>query len=106
LEWTGLAYVDPVSLTERVLAVLNQHDPEGLLAMPDVPPDEYKPEAADFAARLARGQVMNKDVVVEVWEHWFGPGSGFVTYSADAAVSALAADLDRLRHGRGCLPTP
>lgn len=89
-----------MSLTEQVLAVLSRHDPEGLLSLPDMPADEYEPEAADFAARLARGQVVTEDVVVEVWEHWFGPGSGFVTHSGSSEKRALAADLDRLRDRR------
>ena len=80
--------------------MLSRHDPEGLLAMPGMPPDEYEPEAADFAARLARGQTITEDVVVAVWEHWFGPGSGLVRHSGRAAVRSLAADLDRLRRRR------
>lgn len=82
------------SLTE-VRSVIDRHDPEGLLAM-GVPADEYEPEAAALARVLARGTGITSTEVVEVWEHWFGPGSGFVTHSSQAELDAFTADLDAL----------
>lgn len=68
--------------------VLSQRDPEELLAV-GAPADEYAPEANDLAQRLRDGQQITREVVVEVWERWFGPDSGY-------ARKAVAEDLDAL----------
>ena len=88
-----------VSLTERVLRVLNKHDPEELLAVfgAVAEKDEYMPEAVAFAARLRRGEAVTPEVVTEVWEHFFGPSSGLSAHADSEAVATLAADLTSLR---------
>jgi hypothetical protein len=81
---------------EAVLDVLNREDPEGLLAA-GAPVDEYANEAADLAGRLRDGRAVTREVLVDVWERWFGPGSGFVRRASSAQLVALAAELDALR---------
>jgi hypothetical protein len=83
-----------------VLAVVSAHDPEGLFEFRDMPLDEYEPEASDFTDLIRGGHPITPAVVTEVWERWFGPGSGLVTYAKPGEIEALAADLDalRLRH--------
>ncbi|MGH3436959.1 MAG: hypothetical protein ACRDRN_10900 [Sciscionella sp.] len=77
-----------------VLDVLSNHDPEGLLSA-GAPADEYTLEADDFARRLRDSQQITGDVVVEVWERWFGPSRGYVrgatVWEFDALASALSA---------------
>lgn len=77
-----------------VRAVLNKHDPEGLLAV-GAPDDEYDPESEDFARLLRDGQPISPTVVAEVWEKWFGT-TGSVR-ADEAGIDALATDLDALR---------
>jgi hypothetical protein len=84
-------------LSAQVLAVISAHDPEGLLEFPFVPRDEYNPEAKDFETRIRPGQHLTAAVVTEVWERWFGPASGYVTYAKPGEIEGLAADLDALR---------
>lgn len=81
---------------QGALAVLNKHDPEGLLDL-GAPKDEYQPEAADFARRLGTGQPITPDVVIEMWERWFGPGSSYVRNATTAELDEVAAELDALR---------
>ena len=57
--------------------MLSREDPEGLLAI-GAPYDEYAPEAEDLAQRLREGRPITGEVLVEVWERWFGSGSGYV----------------------------
>ena len=78
-----------------VRAVLNKHDPEGLLAI-GAPDDEYDPESEDFARLLRDGQPISHEVVVEVWGKWFG-ATGF-TRADGPEIDALATDLDSLRN--------
>ena len=79
-----------------VLGVLNREDPEGLLAV-GAPADEYEPEADDLARRLRDGRRITGEALVEVWEHWFGPGSGYVRRTSKYEIDKLAAELDVLQ---------
>lgn len=81
---------------DAVLQVLSREDPEGLLAS-GAPADEYAYEADDLARRLREGCAVTGEVVVEVWERWFGPSSGWVRRSSKPHVDKLAAELDALR---------
>jgi hypothetical protein len=75
-----------------VESVLTEHDPENLLRA-GAPADEYAPEADDFARRLREGQRITGDVVVEVWERWFGPASCYAGATAkDPRALAMAMD--------------
>ncbi|HEX3785242.1 MAG TPA: hypothetical protein VHX38_36765 [Pseudonocardiaceae bacterium] len=76
--------------------VLNAHDPAGLLNA-GAPDDEYTPEAEDFASRLREGQPITRQVVIDVWERWFGPDSGYVQLATPEDLDSLAATLDALR---------
>ena len=78
-----------------VLHVLSREDPEGLLAS-GAPTDEYSNEAADLAGSLRDGRPLTAEVLVEVWERWFGPGSGYVRRTPKPQVDQLAAELDAL----------
>jgi hypothetical protein len=81
---------------DAVKAVLDQFDPEGLLAM-GAPSDEYSPEAADFAERLRRGDPMTPDLVTRVWIGRFYEDCGLVQQDLAAP---LAEALNRIT------PTP
>lgn len=83
---------------DAVLTVLGRADPEGLLAS-GAPVDEYANEAADLADRLRRGRRVTGEVLVEVWERWFGPGSGYVRRTPEPQVERLAAELDACAEG-------
>jgi hypothetical protein len=83
-------------LFDEVRTVLNAHDPEGLLAVGG-PEDEYTLEVDDFVRRLRNGQPISRQVVIDVWEGWFGPNSGYVMRATNAELDKLAADLDALR---------
>jgi hypothetical protein len=85
----------PPSLAE-VREVLNKHDPECLLEL-GAPADEYDPEAREFVRLLARGEEIKPAAVVDVWERWFGPESGYVANAGPAEIARLAADLNALR---------
>lgn len=61
------------------------------------PEDEYDPETEDFVRRLRDGQPISRQVVIDVWEGWFGPDSGYVMRATHAELDKLAADLDALR---------
>lgn len=82
----------------EALQIIRRHDPEGLMDL-GAPPDEYAPEAEDFARLLASGASITPEVTRDVWEGWFGPGSGFVEYGGPAAIAALAQELQDLRRG-------
>jgi predicted transcriptional regulator YdeE len=84
------------SLLAAVIAVLGAHDPEGLVEL-DVPAEEYDLEAEEFVGLLTRGVEITSAVVVDVWERWFGPESGYVTHASPAEIARLAADLNALR---------
>lgn len=79
----------------EVLGVLSREDPEGVLAV-GAPADAYEPEADDLARRLRDGRGISGEVLVEVWERWFGPGSGYVRRTSKAQIDKLAAELDAL----------
>lgn len=78
-----------------VLVVLTRVDPEGLLAI-GAPADEYAFEADELAGRLRDGRPVTTEVLVEVWERWFGPDSGYVRRTSMSQVAKLAAELDAL----------
>jgi hypothetical protein len=78
-----------------VHAAVAGEDPEGLLAL-GTPADEYDPEIADLV-----GLVLNESVtegrVLEIWEGWFGPGSGLADHPEvlrrlTAALTGLQPD--------------
>ncbi|ROP38835.1 hypothetical protein [Saccharothrix texasensis] len=73
---------------------MSRWDPEGLLAL-GAPADEYGPEADSFAALLGQGVTITPEVVRQVWERWFGPGSTFVRSSSPAALADFAGALDQ-----------
>ena len=81
---------------EAVLRILSREDPEGLLAI-GAPTDEYSNEAADLAGLLRDGRSVTGEVMVEVWERWFGPGSGYLSRTPELQVDKLAAEIDSLR---------
>ncbi|SDE04611.1 hypothetical protein SAMN04489747_2363 [Auraticoccus monumenti] len=76
--------------------MLTRVDPEGLSSV-GAPADEYAFEADDLAGRLRDGRTVTAEVVVDVWERWFGPGSGYVRRTSMSQVAELAAELDALR---------
>jgi hypothetical protein len=59
--------------------------------------DEYALEADDIARRLRDGRAITGEVLVDVWERWFGPGSGYLRRTSTSQVDKLAATLDALR---------
>ena len=79
-----------------VLGVLSRKDPEGLLSV-GAPADEYEPEADDLARRLRSGRGITGEVLVDVWERWFGPDSGYVRRTSKPQIDKLAAELDALQ---------
>lgn len=83
-------------LFPAVLSILSREDPEGLLAS-GAPLDEYAPEADDLSRRLRTGRPLTGDVLVAVWERWFGPGSGYVRRTLRPQIDRLVAELDDLR---------
>jgi hypothetical protein len=91
---------DGAPLLEQVLAAVSAYDPEGLFWWRNMPLDEYEIEARELTNLIGDGCLVTPDVVTEVWEKWFGPGSGFVTDAKPGEIEGLAADLDaiRLRH--------
>lgn len=76
--------------------MLSREDPEGLLAAGG-PLDEYSNEAADLAGVLRDGRTITGEVLVDVWEHWFGPGSGYVRRASGHQINELAEELNALR---------
>lgn len=74
--------------------MLSREDPEGLLAL-GAPADEYAVEADDIARWLRDGRPVDADVLIEVWERWFGRVSEFVRL--ESRVRKLATELDGLR---------
>ncbi|GAA2665160.1 MULTISPECIES: hypothetical protein [Actinosynnema] len=78
---------DRAPLLDRVLEVVNRHDPEGLLGL-GAPADEYESEARALTAVLARGDAITVADVRQVWVHSFG--------AAPDSLTALARDLARL----------
>ena len=67
----------PPPLVVAIAAAINELDPEGLLAS-GAPPDEYLPEAREFAARIQAEEDVTADVVERVWIERFYPGCGLV----------------------------
>lgn len=76
--------------------MLSREDPEGLLAA-GAPLDEYSNEAADLAGVLRDGRPVTGEVLVDVWEHWFGPGSGYARRASSVQINQLAEELNALR---------
>lgn len=76
--------------------VVKRHDPERLLAG-GLRDDEYDPEVDEIAARIRTGQPITPEVLAQIWERWFGPGSGYVTTVTYHQIATFAAELDALR---------
>ena len=83
------------ALRDRVRAVVNATDPEGLLQM-GAPDDEYDPQVDVLVSRLARGPLEPPDVL-QVWATGFGPD----TWLADhpQALAHLTRALNDARTG-------
>ena len=81
-------------LFNEVRAVLNRHDPWGLLA-DGAPQDEYEPEVGTILPRLLQAQSPEEvhRMVAEEFQAWFGPAPALV----DARFPTVAADLWELR---------
>jgi hypothetical protein len=74
---------------EKVMAVLNEVDPEGLLKM-GAPDDEYEGEARILLRRMVRyGQPLTAEYVRDVWLVMFGSGSGSQTSSKGRSISKI-----------------
>lgn len=80
------------ALWSAVQAVIDSEDPEGLLAV-GAPADEYSVEVPDLAQLVAEQRVTAAGVL-DVWEHWFGPGSSLKR--RPEALKRLTERLDRL----------
>ncbi|MDR7302302.1 hypothetical protein [Haloactinomyces albus] len=79
--------------TETVLRVLNEHDPEGLLAL-GAPNDEYEPEAEHLARLASQSRTITAEVVTEVWDYWFGHAGSFTERASPQDLEQLAAHLE------------
>ena len=86
---------DGDALVSEIKSILDELDPEGLLAMGAPRDDEYLPEARDFAARIRRGETITGEVVLRVWVGWFS-SEGSLARSDLADV--LAGRLGALKH--------
>jgi hypothetical protein len=83
------------ALSDRVIEVLNRHDPMGLSPGDDEefsPPwDEYAPEARELAQLLHANGTVSSTEVDEVWRRWFDQPAG-----SPAITEAIAAELRAL----------
>jgi hypothetical protein len=68
-------------------AVLDRHDPEGLLVT-GAPGDEYEPEARDLVMLIVGTRPPTPEAVQAVWRRWF---------SAELAPEVAEAVSDELR---------
>jgi hypothetical protein len=93
--WHDDPVPDPssIALRDAVRRIVDELDPEGLLAV-GAPADEYGPEVAALAELVAAGPV-DAAGVRAVWEHWFGPDSS-VARNPDR-LNRLTAALAALR---------
>ena len=80
------------ALWSAVKAVIDAEDPEGLLAA-GAPADEYSVEVPDLTQLVAEQRVTAADVL-DVWEHWLGPGSSL--QRRPDALEQLTERLERL----------
>lgn len=92
-EQDGYAHTADRPLTATLLRVLNEHDPEGLLAM-GAPADEYKHEAVHLARLASENRTITAEVVTEVWDYWFGHEGSFTERASPQDLNQLAAQLD------------
>jgi hypothetical protein len=76
-----------------VRAVVNRHDPEGLIEM-GAPEDEYDAEVRDLVRLVVGAEPPSAESVLTVWQKWFGDSENL----SSETVSALAADLVRLQN--------
>lgn len=74
---------------EAVLQALGLEDPEGLLAI-GAPSDEYAQEADALGQWLRVGRPVTAEVLVEVWERFFGPDSGYMSYAQVLTLAMFA----------------
>jgi hypothetical protein len=82
--------LDPT--TNAVLAILNRHDPEGLLDL-GAPADEYEAEARDLAGYVRTGRPVTADVLTRVWEEWFTSEAHLLAAVSAPVRAAIVADL-------------
>ncbi|MFI6297760.1 hypothetical protein ACIBEJ_39640 [Nonomuraea sp. NPDC050790] len=87
---------DQIVVTVR--ALINQHDPEGLLAA-GAPDDEYDPEVSDLAALVCGKDEITAAAVGSVWNRWFNMSPNWCTREPEQ-VNQIAAALARLRDQR------
>lgn len=78
-------------LVERVMGVLNHHDPVGLIAL-GFPSNEYLAEAQELAQLLNVNGTVTRDEVDSVWLKWFSE-----PIASPGVAEAVAADLRALR---------
>lgn len=71
-EWNPLRQEAP-ECWAAVHTVIATEDPEGLLCS-CAPAGEYDPAVTDLV-RLVLDEPVVEGRVLEIWEHWFGPGS-------------------------------
>lgn len=76
--------------------MLRRKDPEGLRAA-GAPLDEYSDEDADLAGLLRDGRPITTHVLVDVWEHWFGPDAAYVRQASKTQIDDPADELGALR---------
>ncbi len=74
-EWNPLRQEAPACWA-AVHTVIANEDPEGLLCS-CAPAGEYDPAVTDLV-RLLLDEPVIESRVLEIWEHWFGPGSSLL----------------------------
>ncbi|GAA4758337.1 hypothetical protein GCM10023328_47550 [Modestobacter marinus] len=80
--------------SRAVAAVVDQLDPEGLLAG-GAPGDEYAAEAAELTRLVIRGAI-EAATVLACWESQFGPGSYLA--QTPQLLAELTQRLSEIRH--------
>jgi hypothetical protein len=92
---------DYATLFAEVRAILNRHDPVGLIRM-GMPEDEYEPEVGTILPRLreAAGPQDVQRVLHEEFQHWFGSDTSMFGYEEFApAASEVWEAFERFRKG-------
>ncbi|RBQ16633.1 hypothetical protein DP939_28480 [Spongiactinospora rosea] len=72
-------------MRSAVKAAIDAVDVEGLLEG-GAPEDEYAPEIQDLAGRIVAAGGVDRDLVRQVWSHWFGTPSRMTEEKADEVV--------------------
>lgn len=83
---------------EAVAGAVNAVDPEGILDIEGLPPDEYDLESDDFV-RLVEYDAVSAQTVRAIWEWWFGPQSA--VDRDPELLGRLAAALARIPSAEG-----